>query len=182
MHKIPNKVICTICLKFKPDSKLFSDIKSYMTSKHNLLRDNFVTSFVFYLKRLKVILKSNWWWKFSWASAIFFELWNLCSPVLLRNSFFLLIQGSINILEGLLKGAHNLVSSPYFLVNPAHSALFPSKSWSHPLFKNNNKSNWHTRTPTHDLAGTLPMRTTISPGQWQPRTAVSALLGLISMA
>ena len=120
--------------------------------------------------------------KFKMCLHNFFELWNLCSPVLLRNSFFLLIQGSINILEGLLKGAHNLVSSPYFLVNPAHSALFPSKSRSHPLFKNNNKSKWNTWTPTHGAASTLRMRTAISPGQWQPWTAASALLGLISMA
>ena len=32
------------------------------------------------------------------------------------------------------------------------------------------------------MASTLRMRTTISPGQWQPWTAVSPLLGLISMA
>ena len=44
------------------------------------------------------------------------------------------------------------------------------------------KSKWHTRTPTHGLASTLRMRTAISPGQWQPWTAVSASLGLISMA
>ena len=41
--------------------------------------------------------------------------------------------------------------------------------------KNNNKSKWHTRTPTHGLASTLRMRTAMSPGQWQPWTAVSAL-------
>ena len=35
---------------------------------------------------------------------------------------------------------------------------------------NNNKSKWHTRTPTHGLASTLRMRTAISPGQWQPWT------------
>ena len=32
------------------------------------------------------------------------------------------------------------------------------------------------------MASTLRMRTTISPGQWQPWTAVSPFLGLISMA
>ena len=32
------------------------------------------------------------------------------------------------------------------------------------------------------MADTLRMRTTISPGQWQPWTAVSPLLWLISMA
>jgi len=32
------------------------------------------------------------------------------------------------------------------------------------------------------MASTLRMRTAISPGQWQPWTAVSSLLGLISMA
>ena len=31
----------------------------------------------------------------------------------------------------------------------------------------NNKSKWHTRTPTHGLASTLRMRITISPVQWQ---------------
>ena len=31
--------------------------------------------------------------------------------------------------------------------------------------------------PTHDLACTSRMRKTISPGQWQPWTAVSPLLG-----
>ena len=36
--------------------------------------------------------------------------------------------------------------------------------------------------PTHGLASSLRMRTAISPGQWQPRTAVSALLDFISMA
>ena len=44
------------------------------------------------------------------------------------------------------------------------------------------KSNLHTRKPTHGLASTLRMRKAISPGQWQSWTAVSALLGLISMA
>ena len=47
------------------------------------------------------------------------------------------------------------------------------------------KSKRHTQIPTHGLASTLRMCTAISPGQWQPRTAVSntnALLGLISMA
>ena len=34
----------------------------------------------------------------------------------------------------------------------------------------------------HGIDITLRMRTTISPGQWQPWTAVSPLLGLISMA
>jgi len=34
-------------------------------------------------------------------------------------------------------------------------------------------------TPTHGLASTSRMRTAISPGQWQPWTAVSPLLGLI---
>ena len=48
--------------------------------------------------------------------------------------------------------------------------------------KNNNKSKRHTRTPTHGLTSTLRMRTAISPGQWQPWTTVSTLLGLISMA
>ena len=36
--------------------------------------------------------------------------------------------------------------------------------------KKNNKSKWHTRTPTHGLASTLRMRTAISPGQRQPWT------------
>ena len=40
------------------------------------------------------------------------------------------------------------------------------------------KNKWHTQTPTHGLASTLRMRTAISPGQWQPWTAVSALLGI----
>ena len=35
----------------------------------------------------------------------------------------------------------------------------------------NNKSKWHTWTPTHGLARTLRMRATISPGQWQLWTA-----------
>ena len=34
----------------------------------------------------------------------------------------------------------------------------------------------------YSLASTLRMGTAISPGQWQPWTAVSALLGLITMA
>ena len=37
-------------------------------------------------------------------------------------------------------------------------------------------------TPTHGLASTSSMRTAISPKQWQSWTAVSPLLGLISMA
>ena len=36
-----------------------------------------------------------------------------------------------------------------------------------------------THTPTHRLASTSRMCTAISPGQWQPWTAVSPLLGLI---
>ena len=39
-----------------------------------------------------------------------------------------------------------------------------------------------THTPTHGLASTWLVRTAISPGQWQPWTAVLPLLGLISMA
>ena len=39
-----------------------------------------------------------------------------------------------------------------------------------------------THTPTHGLASTSRMRTAISPWQWQPWTAVSPLLRLISMA
>ena len=35
----------------------------------------------------------------------------------------------------------------------------------------------NTHTPTHGLASTSRMRTAISPGQLQPWTAVSALLG-----
>ena len=50
------------------------------------------------------------------------------------------------------------------------------------LAQYNKKSKWHTRTPTHGLANTLRMRTAVSHGQWQPRKAVSALLGRISMA
>ena len=38
-----------------------------------------------------------------------------------------------------------------------------------------------THTPTHGLASTSRMRTAISPGQWQPWTAVSPLLGLITV-
>ena len=38
-----------------------------------------------------------------------------------------------------------------------------------------------THTPTHGLASPSHMRTTISPGQWQPWTAVSPLLGLIKV-
>ena len=36
------------------------------------------------------------------------------------------------------------------------------------LKRKQNKSKWHTLTPTHGLASTLRMRTAISPGQWQP--------------
>ena len=39
-----------------------------------------------------------------------------------------------------------------------------------------------THTPTHGLASTSRMCTAISPGQWQPWTALSPLVGLISMA
>ena len=39
----------------------------------------------------------------------------------------------------------------------------------------------HT-TQIRGMASTLRMRTAIPPEQWQPWTAVSALLGLISMA
>ena len=39
-----------------------------------------------------------------------------------------------------------------------------------------------TYTPTHGLASTSRMRTAISPGQWQSWTAVSPLLGLISLS
>ena len=38
----------------------------------------------------------------------------------------------------------------------------------------------HVRTPRY--GSTLRMRTTISPGHWQPRTAVLPLLGLNSKA
>ena len=41
--------------------------------------------------------------------------------------------------------------------------------------------NGHT-AQLRGMASTLSMRTAISPGQWQPWTAVSSLLGLISMA
>ena len=47
---------------------------------------------------------------------------------------------------------------------------------------NNNKRKRHTQTPTHRVTSTLRMRTALSPRQWMPWTAVSALLGLISMA
>ena len=50
-------------------------------------------------------------------------------------------------------------------------------------YKTNLKQGAHTLyTPTHGLASTSCMRTAISPGQWQSWTAVSPLLGLISMA
>ena len=50
-------------------------------------------------------------------------------------------------------------------------------------YKTNLKQGAHTLyTPTHGLASTSRMRTAISPGQWQSWTAVSPLLGLISMA
>ena len=62
--------------------------------------------------------------------------------VLIQASINILI--SINILKGLLKGVQTMVSSPYFLVNPAHSAIFSLESRSHSLFKNNNKSKWRT--------------------------------------
>ena len=49
-------------------------------------------------------------------------------------------------------------------------------------YKTNLKQGAHTLyTPTHGLASTSRMRTAISPGQWQSWTAVSPLLGLISM-
>ena len=41
--------------------------------------------------------------------------------------------------------------------------------------------NGHT-AQLRGMASTLRMRTAISPGQWQPWTAVSSLLELISMA
>ena len=47
----------------------------------------------------------------------------------------------------------------------------------------NDKKEQVTHSNTNPgLASTLRMRTAISPWQWQPWTAVSALLGLISMA
>ena len=50
-------------------------------------------------------------------------------------------------------------------------------------YKTNLKQGAHTLyTPTHGLASTSRMRTAISPRQWQSWTAVSPLLGLISMA
>ena len=50
-------------------------------------------------------------------------------------------------------------------------------------YKSNLKQGAHTLyTPTHGLASTSSMRTAISPGQWQSWTAISPLLGLISMA
>ena len=50
-------------------------------------------------------------------------------------------------------------------------------------YRTNLKQGAHTLyTPTHGLASTSSMRTAISPRQWQSWTAVSPLLGLISMA
>ena len=50
-------------------------------------------------------------------------------------------------------------------------------------YETNLKQGAHTLyTPTYGLASTSRMRTAISPGQWQSWTAVSPLLGLISMA
>ena len=50
-------------------------------------------------------------------------------------------------------------------------------------YKTNLEQGAHTLyTPTHGLASTSRMRTAISPRQWQSWTAVSPLLGLISMA
>ena len=50
-------------------------------------------------------------------------------------------------------------------------------------YKTNLKQGAHTLyTPTHGLASTSRMRTAISPRQWESWTAVSPLLGLISMA
>ena len=48
MRKIQNKVICTTCLKFQPDYKLFSDIKyttlKYTTLKYTTLKKNHHTN------------------------------------------------------------------------------------------------------------------------------------------
>ena len=49
------------------------------------------------------------------------------------------------------------------------------------MFKTNLNCMGHTTQLRH-MAITLRMRTAILPEQWQPWTAVSALLGLISMA
>ena len=50
-------------------------------------------------------------------------------------------------------------------------------------YRTNLKQGAHTLyTPTHGLASTSRMSTAISPRQWQSWTAVSPLLGLISMA
>ena len=50
-------------------------------------------------------------------------------------------------------------------------------------YKTNLKQGAHILyTPTHGLASTSRMRTAISPRQWESWTAVSPLLGLISMA
>ena len=73
--------------------------------------------------------------KFFMCLPNFFELWNLFSRVQIRNSFLVLIQAPINILESLEKGAQIPLSSPYFLVNPAHSTLFSLEIPIRPTFK-----------------------------------------------
>ena len=61
----------------------------------------------------------------------------------------------------------------WFSTNEMRSKVLLSSTGLSLLFSyKNNKSKWHTRTPTHGLASTLRMHTAISPGQWQPWTAL----------
>ena len=93
------------------------------------------------------------------------------------------------------------LTGPYFALQPSHFLLFfaatiirmgvstvlfmnirVKKRRKHQNFKENHKSARSTHYQLRGMASTLRMRTAISPRQWQPWTAVSSLLGLISMA
>ena len=54
--------------------------------------------------------------------------------------------------------------------------------WGGRLISGGGINERNTHTPIHGLASTSNMHTAMSPGQWQPWTAVSPLLGLISVA
>ena len=68
-----------------------------------------------------------------------------------------------------LKSINTFIEKKYILVQ------------AHLICKQHLSALRHTYHP-RGMANTVRMRTTILPGQWQPWTAVSPLLGLISMA
>ena len=117
----------------------------------------------------------------EWITSLFVKMsgnwdgWLYCSISLLCWVTNLMFQSAIFKLDYLI-----LLMLPSITLT--HYTNGPKKpSWNSLKIVDKLKARG-THTPTHGLASTWLVRTAISPGQWQPWTAVLPLLGLISMA